>query len=110
MAAWSAVPEDPDVRSQVALLMVARAQKEAAHAAERGDMQTTKQFLCMAREAASSVPSSAETQLELEALSKLENVLDTGQHQHFIKGSKFRAYSRRQSRPSKPNEPPAKEE
>ena len=109
-ADWSTVPDDPEVCTQVALLMAARAQKEAALAAERGDMQTTKQFLCLAREAASSVPSSAETQLELEALSHLENALDSGQHQQFIKGSKFRAYSRRQSRPSKPNEPPAKEE
>ena len=110
LSAWSTVPDDPEVGSQVALLMAARAQKEAALAAERGDMQTTKQYLYLAREAASSVPSSAETQLELAALSDLETALESGQHQHFIKSSKFRAYSRRQSRPSKPNEPPAKED
>ena len=37
MAEWSALPDDPDVREQVALLMVARAQKEASRAPERGD-------------------------------------------------------------------------
>jgi Ca-activated chloride channel family protein len=109
MATWSGLPEDPDVKEQVALLMVARAQKEAAGAAERGDHSTTMQWLSEARGWAGSVPSSVETQAELAALSDLETALGSGHHQAFIKGSKFRSYIQRQMRRQTPPKPPAAE-
>jgi Ca-activated chloride channel family protein len=112
MAAWSALPEDPDVRMQVALLMVARAQKEAAGAAERGDRAATQQWMGTARGWAGTVPASPDVLAELAALDALQGALDAGHQQAFVKGAKYRAYSRKQAwvTPPKPpgTEPPAK--
>jgi Ca-activated chloride channel homolog len=105
-AAWLNLPEDPEVRLQVALLMVARAQKEAAGAAERGDHSGSKEWLGTARNWAGTVPGSADTQAEMEAISALEAALDAGHNQAFIKGSKFRSYNRKHSRPQPPPAPP----
>jgi Ca-activated chloride channel family protein len=112
MAEWSSLAEDASVREQVALLMIARAQKEAAATAERGDIRGTREWLQQARGWAASVPQTADTDAEMSALSELERALEAGHNQAFVKGSKFRAYSRRQSGwppPKKPSgpEPPA---
>ena len=77
MAAWSSLPEDPDVQEQVALLMVARAQKEAARAAERGDhrdpgMAGDRPRLC--RDSAGI----GRGQGEMAALDALQATLDSG--------------------------------
>jgi Ca-activated chloride channel family protein len=106
MAEWSALPEDPDVREQVALLMVARAQKEAARAAERGDFTVTRGWLGTARGAAAAVPTSAAVQAEMAALDDLELALDAGKDQAFVKYAKYRAYGRKQSRSPMPPRPP----
>ena len=106
MAAWLNLPEDPDVRMQVALLMAARAEKEAAAAAERGDGTQTREWLVVARERLQSVPASSDTQTELTALDDLEAALQAGSQESFIKGSKFRAYRRSHSRPQSPPKPP----
>jgi Ca-activated chloride channel family protein len=106
MAEWSALPEDPDVREQVALLMVARAQKEAARAAERGDIPVTRQWLGTARECAAALPPSPELQAEMAALDDLEVALEAGQNLAFIKAAKFRSYGRKQSRSPGPPRPP----
>jgi Ca-activated chloride channel family protein len=111
LAAWSDLPEDADVKTQVALMMVARAQKEAAGAAERGDIPGTAQWLGAARGWAGSVPVTATVQGELDALEALEQALEAGQNQAFVKHAKYRSYRRKQSRhtPSGPNsgtEPP----
>jgi Ca-activated chloride channel homolog len=106
MAAWSALPEDADVREQVALLMVARAQKEAARAAERGDNAGTKEWLINARGWAGAVPTSADTQAEIAALTALEDALDSGHNQAFIKGSKSRSYNLQQNQSSRSRKPP----
>ena len=106
MAAWTQLPEDTEVRQQVALLMVARAQKEAARAAERGDRTGTKEWIIAARGWAGSVPASADTEAEMAALNELEVALETGDHQKFVKGSKFRSYNRRTgSSPTLPKPP-----
>ncbi len=102
MAEWSALPDDPDVREQVALLMVARAEKEAARAAERGDNQGTREWLVVARGHAAAVPSSLAMQAEMTATDELEVVLDSGKHQAFVKGSKYRSHSRQHNRSPRP--------
>jgi len=107
MAAWATLAEDPEVSMQVALLMIARAQKEAAGAAERGDSAGTGEWMVTARRWAQRVPSSSETTAEMAALDELQAALDTGQHQAFIKGSKFRAYSRQHNRSQPPPKPPS---
>ena len=111
MAAWSALPEDPDVREQVALLMVARAQMEAAHASERGDQAVTRQWLGTARELAQGVACSPLMAAEMVALDGLEAALNDGKNQAFVKGAKYRSYSRKQTQspivPKPPgNQPP----
>lgn len=106
MAEWSDLPEAPDVREQVALLMVARAQKEAARAAERGDLAATRQWLETARGSAGALPPSPEVMAEMAAIDELEMALDAGKNQAFVKGSKYRAYSRRQGRSPRPPIPP----
>ena len=98
MSKWSALPQDLDVQEQVALLMVARAEKEAAHAAERGAGHETREWLTQARLSASSVSDSVELSAEIRAIDDLERSLDSGQYQAFVKGSKYRSYSRRQAR------------
>jgi len=105
LAAWSELPEDPDVRMQVALLMVARAQKEAASAAEHGDHAATRQWMGTARGWAATVPASPEVLAELAALNELEGALDAGKNQAFVKGAKYRAYGRKQSQVTPPNPP-----
>jgi Ca-activated chloride channel homolog len=106
MAAWSALPEDPDVRAQVALLMIARAQKEAARAAERGDAAETRKWMGTARGCADALPPSPDVQAEMAALDELEAVLNAGHNQAFVKGAKYRAYGRKQSRLPIPPKPP----
>jgi len=111
MTPWSSLPEDPDVRMQVALLMVARAHKEAASAAERGDRAGSQQWLGTARAWMGTVPASPDVLAEMAAVNELERALETGHDQAFVKGSKYRAYSRRQAwqPPTNPpgTEPPA---
>jgi Ca-activated chloride channel family protein len=106
LAAWSELPDDPDVKMQVALLMVARAQKEAAAAAEHGDIPLTQQWMGTTRNWADTVPPSPEVVAELAALDALEGALGAGHNQAFVKGAKFRAYSRKQPRSPGPANPP----
>ncbi len=86
--------------------MVARAQKEAARTAERGDLVATREWLAVARGAAAAVPSSTEIMAEMAALDDLEAALGTGQNQLFVKYSKARSYGRKQSRSAMPPRPP----
>jgi Ca-activated chloride channel family protein len=106
LAEWSALPEDSDVQEQVVLLMVARAQKEAARAAERGDRAGSRDYLAAARSAAAAVPTSADIQAEMAALDDLEGALEAGHDQAFVKYAKYRSHSRKQSRSPGPPRPP----
>jgi Ca-activated chloride channel family protein len=106
IAKWSALPEDPGVREQVALLMVARAQKEAARAAERGDSAGSRVWLGTARGCAAAVPSSPAIAAEMTATQELEFALDSGKHQAFVKGAKYRSHSRQHTHSSIPPKPP----
>jgi Ca-activated chloride channel family protein len=105
MAEWSALPEAPEVQEQIALLMVARAQKEAARAAERGDRAETRQWLGAARDRAEAMPASLAMIDELAAITGLEQALDAGNNQAFVKGAKYRSYQRKQARIPRPPTP-----
>ncbi len=106
MGAWSALPEDAEVQMQVALLMVARAQKEAARATERGEFAETRQWLGTARGWSNTVPQSAEIQAEVRALDELEAALDSGRNQAFVKSAKHRSYRLSHSQPQVGEKPP----
>ncbi|HWE40071.1 MAG TPA: VWA domain-containing protein [Isosphaeraceae bacterium] len=102
--AWEALPDDPTVAEHEALLMAARAQREAAHALERGDVAMTRMALGRARGLMDCFASPAALD-ELAALDLIEGALDAGANLQMIKHAKYRAYKRHQSRPTPP-EPP----
>jgi hypothetical protein len=97
---WIAQPIDPAVREQEALLMVARAQKEASRAHQRGDLSGTLEHLEEARALLLAMPPSPETEDELQAITDIETAAREGRDQHAQKLAKYRAYNRNQSRPS----------
>ncbi len=101
MTEWSALPELPEVAEQVALLMVARAQKEAARSAEIGDVSGSLQWLHTAREAASSIPGSPVLTDELAVLDQMVGSLGTLPKEAFVKQAKYRSYQHRQARPNR---------
>ncbi len=106
-AEWLTMPEDPKVAEQVALMMVARAQQEAAKALERGDFEGTARFLGDAKACFAPLPASPALLAEQAALNDMEAALHAGQNELFTKGAKFRAYRRRNARIDNPPEPPA---
>jgi Ca-activated chloride channel family protein len=101
-AEWNELAPDPAVREQEALLMAARAQKEASRAYERGDLVGSRGYLACSVGYASSVPMSPQTTDELSALADMQAALDAGDGMHMRKLSKFRSYLRRQSRNTPP--------
>jgi Ca-activated chloride channel family protein len=96
---WTAMPEDASVVEQEALLMSARAQKEAAGAIDRGDVAGSRAHLDLARTWAASAPSSPATEDELRAISGAQEALEMGAYLKMSKMSKFQSYSTRRSRP-----------
>jgi hypothetical protein len=86
--------------------MIARAQKEAAGAAQRGDIAGSREWLVNARGCAQAMPTSPDIQAELVALDDLEAALNAGHNQAYVKGAKYRAYGRKQSRSPIPPKPP----
>jgi Ca-activated chloride channel family protein len=104
---WDCLPDDHAVLEQVALLMAARAKKEAAQALDRGDMAGTRSFIGDARMYTMSAPMSMGTTQELEEIAKLETVLDEGDFQSFRKESLWQRYKRGRSRRPPEGPPPA---
>lgn len=109
-AAFSNKATNPAVLEQEALLMMARAQKEAALALERGDRATTYDRIAEAREFAAEVAESVLIQSELAVLDELHAAVDQGNDAHATKSAKSRSYFRRQGRSSSPDPsgPPSK--
>ena len=101
---WAAMPEEASVVEQEALLMSARAQKEAAGAIDRGDPNRSRGCLDEARRWAESAPGSAATHDELRAIAATREALDSGAYLRMSKLAKFRSYSRSHSR-ARPGEP-----
>jgi Ca-activated chloride channel family protein len=97
---WDALPGDPSVVEQVAMLMAARAKKEAIAAYDRGDMVSTAECVVMARAYMEATPTSTEVAHELGEIAKLQADLDAVQGAKFRKRSSFQAYRRKHGRES----------
>jgi Ca-activated chloride channel homolog len=99
--AWESLASDVNVQEQVALLMIARAKKEATRQLElgdrigtRGSMSELRRLACVFRADSSVAAAEAADQDEIEKL------LEAGSDQEFLKAAKSQAYRRRQSKPS----------
>jgi Ca-activated chloride channel family protein len=102
MAAWSQVPVDPVVREQEALLMIARAQKEASHALEQGDLAGSANWLATARTHVANIPASFSIEDELRAIDAIEAALQAGDNPKMTKLAKYRSYLRKWGRSTPP--------
>ncbi len=111
MADWQALPIDPVVSEHQALLMAARAQREASRAHERGDLDTTAQWLTLSEQVLCTVASHsiAATQ-EMAASSDLRAALDANESGVFRKLAKYRSHLRQHGRSDKQPRPPAADE
>lgn len=96
-ATWNAMADDAAVAEQEALLMAARAQKEAAHALERGDLAGTQAMIATAYDYLAPCMAAPEVAFECEALDAIQAKLDAGDTAGTIKSAKYRSYRRRQS-------------
>ncbi len=97
---WDSLPHDARVAEQVAILMAARAKKEAIASYDRGDMAATVAWIGHATSEMQAMPSSPEVLHELEQIAKLATDLDEGQGSKFRKRSSFQAYQRKHGRES----------
>jgi len=97
---WDCLPDDHAVLEQVALLMAARAKKEATQALDRGDIAGTQGFLAHAMMLTASAPASPMTAQELEEIAKLETELDGGDLKKFRKEASWQRYKRGRGGPS----------
>jgi Ca-activated chloride channel family protein len=100
---WSNLKHDPAVREQEALLMSARAQKEAARALQQGNHAGFLDHMAAARGAMASCPPSPVQLAELADLDAIQARFDGGEYEATTKAAKFGAYTRAHSR--KPNKP-----
>ena len=91
---WGCLPDDHAVLEQVALLMAARAKKEAIQALDRGDMAGTRACLADAMFLTASAPLTMGTAHELDEIAKLETELDGGDLKKFRKQSLWQRYKR----------------
>ncbi len=105
LEAWNRCAVDPEAAEAEALLMVARAQKEASRSLERGDFETSLNWVVVARSHAQSVPASDSTMSELAAIDEIEVALHRRDDLHMRKLAKYRAYGRSRNRPEAPTEP-----
>lgn len=97
---WDCLPDDHAVLEQVALLMAARAKKEATQALDRGDFAGTRSSVAAARGYTSSLPLTMATAHELNEIAKLETELDGGDLKKFRKESLWQRYKRGRGGPS----------
>jgi Ca-activated chloride channel homolog len=99
-AEWDELPTDPSVVEQVAMLMAARAKKEAIAAYDQGDIDSTYEHMIQSREYIAAVPASTETIRELDEIAKLEDDLKQGHGSTFRKRGAYQAYQKKQGRES----------
>lgn len=88
-------PCDEEVQRQVALLMAARARKEAMRQLNRGDRLGAQQTLAGAIFGVASAPADHEMQAEMAMLSDLEGDLLSGADERLRKKASFQSYARR---------------
>ena len=78
--AWDALADDPQVTEQVAILMAARAKKEAIAAFDRGDLLATRALIGQARSEVDALGASDLVLEELAEIDKLNADLDQDDH------------------------------
>jgi Ca-activated chloride channel family protein len=98
-AAWQTLASNVEVQERAVLLLVARLKKEATGCVEQGDRSGAERRLAEAKEVLGSVPQTAETRREADSLALIEADLVSGASEQFLKGAKFQALRRRQSKP-----------
>ncbi|ODT99785.1 MAG: hypothetical protein ABS79_04115 [Planctomycetes bacterium SCN 63-9] len=91
-------PSNPLVLEQEALLMIARAQKEAARAMERGDIEGTHRLFDRAVGYAQGSPQTASVLSEIAAIGTLREEVDRGNKARVTKLAKARSFFRTHSR------------
>jgi Ca-activated chloride channel homolog len=99
-AEWEALPVDPEVAEQVALLMAARAKKEAIGAYDQGNMDRTMDLVEYAQEQMRAMPASPMVDQELAMLNALEADLKQGEGAKFRKRSAWQAFTRKRGQDS----------
>jgi Ca-activated chloride channel homolog len=87
-------PFNSEVRQQVALMMAARAKKEAVRLADRGEYDTASQVLQQTRQQLLDDPDLPMSVPEAEALSDLDSELQSGNISSYRKMSRHQSYSR----------------
>ncbi len=87
-------PFNSEVRQQVALMMTARAKKEAVRMVDRGDYDTASQMLQTTRQQLLDNPDLSMSAPEAEALADLDEELKSGQLLSYRKMSRHQSYSR----------------
>jgi Ca-activated chloride channel family protein len=91
---WDLMPQHPDVVEQVALLMSARARREAAQAYERGDLAGSAQLLEAAICCTAAAPETAGTLEDREAIERLVTDFREGDAAKFLKRAKQQYWGR----------------
>ncbi|RUL85592.1 vWA domain-containing protein [Tautonia sociabilis] len=105
---WAGMPEHAEVVEQEALLMAARAQKEAALAIDRGDIAASRALLKDAARWVNAAPCTFAIAEESRAISSTEAALEMGDYTKTSKRAKYRSYAHGHSRPTPPEpKPPA---
>jgi Ca-activated chloride channel family protein len=102
-AVWDALPENPEVKAQVGLLLAARARKAATRASERGDRAGSRMHLAQAREALADAPASPAVLEDIQAVDALI-VLEAEDQGKFRTQAKFESHQRHRSKPYRPDE------
>jgi Ca-activated chloride channel family protein len=97
---WDELPEEPAVQEQVALLMAARAKKEAVAALDRRDLASTRRWVEQAAGYACMAPSGDVLAEELAQIAAIQTDLEQGDLKTFRKRTTAQSYTRRQSKPS----------
>lgn len=85
-------PFNPEVQREVAMMMAARAKKEAIQLSDRGDYENASKRLQQARDGVLYAPASPLTQQEAQSLSELDSDLKQRRMQAFRKRSHYESH------------------
>jgi Ca-activated chloride channel homolog len=92
--ALEALPFNEAVQEEVAVLMVARAKKEASAQVRQGNYEAAKSYLTMAAQTLGAVPASPAAMMEVEALDSLAADLEDQNFNAFSKRSHYESHMR----------------
>lgn len=101
-AEWSLLPENSVVRERNTLLKLARMKLQARARMLKGDRKGLESFLDRCAEMIDAMPSSPETQTELDSLLRLQALAADADTSRFAKQTSYESYTRRRTRSSRP--------